>query len=182
MIIGDQIRYRAIEKEDIPYFTRWLNDPEVRKGLSMIMPFSLTEEEEWFAGLTKRPPFEKPLAMEIQPDPEVDEWIFVGNCGLLGIDWQNRFAEVGIFIGEKAYWNQGFGTKAIQLMMKFGFEDLNLHRIWLRVFETNQRAVRSYIKAGFTEEGKFREAHYVDGKYVDVIIMSALKDEWQVQQ
>lgn len=182
MIIGEQIRYRAIEKEDLPYFTQWLNDPEVREGLSLIMPFSLTEEEEWFAGLSKRPPFEKPLAMEIQPDPQVDKWIFVGNCGLFGIDWQNRFAEVGIFIGEKGYWNQGFGTKAIKLILKFGFEDLNLHRIWLQVYETNQRAMRSYEKAGFTSEGKLREAHYNDGEYVDVIIMSVLKHEWQAHQ
>jgi RimJ/RimL family protein N-acetyltransferase len=182
MIIGEQIRFRAIEKEDLLNFVKWLNDPEVRHGLSMILPFSLAEEEGWFAGLSKRPPFEKPLAIEIQPDPQVDEWIFVGNCGLFGIDWQNRFAEVGIFIGEKGYWNQGFGTKSIRLILRYGFEDLNLHRIWLRVFETNQRAIRSYEKAGFTLEGKFRQAQYLDGKYVDVMIMSMLKTEWQDHQ
>ena len=49
MIIGDQIRYRAIEKEDLPNFVKWLNDPEVRQGLSLVMPLSLAEEEEWFA-------------------------------------------------------------------------------------------------------------------------------------
>ncbi len=68
------------------------------------------------------------------------------------------------------------------LIFKYGFEDLNLHRIWLRVFETNQRAIRSYDKAGFTLEGKFREAQYRDGKYVDVMIMSMLKSEWQAHQ
>ena len=182
MILGEQIRFRAIEKEDLPYFVNWLNDPEVRQGLSLLMPFSLAEEENWFEELLKKPQFEKPMAIEIQPDPQVDEWIFVGNCGLFGIDWQNRFAEVGIFIGEKGYWNQGFGTNAIRLILKHGFETLNLHRIWLRVFETNQRAIRSYEKAGFTQEGKFRQAQYLDGKYVDVMIMSMLKSEWQTPQ
>ena len=182
MIIGEQIRFRAIEKEDLPIFVKWLNDPEVRQGLSMIMPLSLAEEENWFEELLKKPQYEKPLAIEIQPDPQLDEWIFVGNCGLFGINWQNRFAEVGIFIGEKGYWNQGFGTKSIRLILKYGFEDLNLHRIWLRVFENNTRAIRSYEKAGFTNEGKFREAQYLDGKYMDVMIMSMLKPEWQDHQ
>jgi RimJ/RimL family protein N-acetyltransferase len=86
---------------------------------------------------------------------------------------------MGIHIGEKAYWNQGFGTKAILLLMKHGFKNLNLHRLWLRVFETNQRAIRSYEKAGFTLEGKYREAKYLEGEYVDVMIMSVLCTEWQ---
>lgn len=182
MIIGEQIRYRAIEKEDLPKFVKWLNDPEVRQGLSMTMPLSLAEEENWFEELHKRPQFERPLAMEIQPDPLVDEWVFVGNCGLFGIDWQNRFAEIGIHIGEKGYWNQGFGTRAILLILKHGFENLNLHRLWLRVHETNPGAIRSYEKAGLTLEGKFREAQYRDGRYADVLIMSMLKDEWQALQ
>jgi RimJ/RimL family protein N-acetyltransferase len=182
MIIGDQIRFRSIEKEDLPYFVKWLNDPEVRQGLSMIMPLSQAEEEDWFEGLLKRSPYERPLAIEIQPDSQVDEWIFVGNCGLFGIDWQNRFAEIGIHIGDKRYWNQGFGTKAMVLILKHGFKNLNLHRLWLRVFETNLRAVRSYEKAGFTKEGKFRQAQFIDGIYVDVMIMSMLKTEWQDHQ
>jgi RimJ/RimL family protein N-acetyltransferase len=179
MILGQQIRFRAIEKEDLPYFVQWLNDPEVRLGLSLIMPLSLAEEEDWFASLLKKPPFEKPLAIEIQPDPLLDEWIFVGNCGIFTIDWQNRSGEIGIHIGEKGYWNQGFGTKAMQLILKHGFENLNLYRLWLQVFETNTRAMRAYEKAGFVQEGRLRQARYLDGKYVDVMIMSVLKPEWQ---
>ncbi len=181
MIIGDQIRLRAIEKEDLPSFVKWLNDPEVRQGLSLIMPLSLAEEEDWFASMLKRSPFERPLAIEIQPDPQKESWIFVGNCGFIDIDWQNRLAEIGIHIGEKEYWNQGYGTKAMRLMLKHGFENLNLHRLWLRVFKNNQRAIRSYEKAGFILEGKFREAQYLEGKYVDVMIMSMLHSEWQDQ-
>ncbi|MCK5793983.1 MAG: GNAT family N-acetyltransferase [Anaerolineales bacterium] len=182
MILGNQLRFRAIEKEDLPKFVKWLNDPEIKYGLSMVVPLSLAEEENWFENLLKRSSYERPMAIEIQPDPQVNEWIFVGNCGLIQIDWQNRSSEVGIFIGEKGYWNQGFGTNAMRLIIKHGFENLNLHRIWLRVFETNQQAMRSYEKAGFTQEGIYRQAQYLDGKYVDVIIMSMLKSEWQEQQ
>ncbi len=179
MIIGDQVRLRAIEKGDLPFYAKWLNDPDVRRGLSLIMPLSMAEEEEWFATMLKRSLYERPLAIEIQPDPKKDLWVFVGNCGLFEIDWQNRLAEIGIHIGEKSYWNQGFGTKVLRLMLKHGFETLNLHRVWLRVFENNQRALRAYEKAGFTLEGKFREAQFIEGKYVDVMIMSVLHSEWQ---
>lgn len=182
MIIGDQIRFRAIEKEDLPCFVKWLNDPEVRQGLSLLVPLSLAEEEDWFEGVLKRSPFERPLAIEIQPDPKKEDWVFVGNCGLIAIDWQNRSAEIGIHIGEKEYWDQGFGTKAMRLMLKHGFNNLNLHRLWLRVFENNQRAIRSYEKARFIQEGNFRQAQYLDGKYVDVMIMSMLQNEWQDHQ
>lgn len=178
MIVGDQVRLRAIEKEDLPKYVKWLNDPEVRSGLSLIMPLSQAEEEIWFEETLKKSPYERPLAIEIQPDPNIDEWVFVGNCGLFGIDWQNRLAEIGIHIGEKDFWDQGFGTRAMKLILKHGFENLNLHRIWLRVFEHNRRAIRSYEKTGLTVEGKFREAQFRDGKYSDVIIMSMLANEW----
>jgi RimJ/RimL family protein N-acetyltransferase len=179
MIIGDGIRFRGIEREDLPSFVRWLNDPEVRRGLSLRMPLSLSQEEEWFSELSKGSPYERPMAIEILPDPKKDEWVFVGNCGLIDIDWQNRQAEMGIHIGEKKYWNKGFGTKAVQLLLKHGFETLNLHRLWLRVFESNQRAIRSYEKAGFKLEGRFRKAQFIEGMYEDVMIMSMLQPEWQ---
>jgi RimJ/RimL family protein N-acetyltransferase len=179
MIKGDGIRFRGIEREDLPSFVKWLNDPEIRRGLALSLPLSLAQEEEWFADLSKGSEYERPLAIEIQPDPNKDHWVFVGNCGLIGIDWQNRHAEMGIHIGEKEYWNKGFGTKAMLLLCKHGFDNLNLHRLWLRVFESNQRAIRSYEKAGFKLEGRYREAQFVEGKYEDVIIMSMLQSEWQ---
>ena len=179
MIIGDGIRFRAIEKEDLPYFVKWLNDPEVRRGLSLFLPLSLAEEEQWFADLSKRPPFERPMAIEIQPDPKKDNWVFIGNCGFFDIDWQNRAAEMGIHIGEKDFWDKGFGTNTMRLLVKHGFENLNLHRLWLRLFEPNQRAIQVYEKAGFKLDGKFREGQFLEGKYVDVIIMSVLQTEWQ---
>ena len=178
MILGDQVRFRGIEKADLPFFVKWLNDPEVRRGLAMTLPLSLAEEEGWFEEMLKKSPYERPMAIEIQPDPNIDEWIFVGNCGLFGIGWQNRFAEVGIHIGEKDFWDQGFGSKAMKLLLKHGFESLNLHRIWLRVFDDNQRAIRSYEKTGFVQEGVYREGQFTAGKYVDVIIMSMLATEW----
>jgi RimJ/RimL family protein N-acetyltransferase len=67
----------------------------------------------------------------------------------------------------------------MQLLLKHGFATLNLHLIYLRVYEDNQRAIRAYEKAGFKDEGRLRQMIYKDGDYLDVIFMSVLHTEWQ---
>ena len=176
MIYGERIRLRAVERTDLAKFTEWLNDPEVRRGLMVSLPFSMAEEETWFENMLKRPQEEHPLGIEIMTD---DGWELIGNCALFGIDWKVRQAEFGIFIGAKHYWNQGYGTEALRLMIEHGFNTLNLNRISLRVYENNPRAIRSYEKAGLTLEGRLRQAHYDEGQFYDVILMSILRSEWE---
>ena len=105
-------------------------------------------------------------------------WQAIGNTSFMGIDWMNRFAEVGIFIGEKSCWNQGFGRETMQLMLQVGFNALNLNEIWLRVHENNLRGIHAYEHAGFQIEGKMRQARYQDGHYYDMVLMSVLRSEW----
>jgi RimJ/RimL family protein N-acetyltransferase len=176
MILGESIRLRAISRKDLPLFVEWLNDPEVRKGLTHSQPFSLEDEEEWYENLRKKPVEEHPLTIEI---PVKDIWEPIGNCGLFGIDWRVRSAEFGIFIGVKEQWNKGYGTEALRLAIKHGFETLNLNRICLRVYADNPRAIRCYEKAGLAREGALRQGHYHDGEYIDVFLMSILRSEWE---
>lgn len=176
MIYGERIRFRSPEREDLPTFTRWINDPEVRAGLNLYLPMSLAAEEDWFENMLKRSPDEQPLGIEIQ---DGKDWKIIGNCGFFNIEAINRSVEVGIMIGEKSEWNKGYGTEAMQLLLKHGFETLNLNRIFLRVYATNPRAIRAYEKSGFVVEGHQREAQYLDGKYVDAIMMSVLRLEWR---
>lgn len=179
MIYGERVRFRHVEREDLPAFVRWFNDPEVRQGLAIYLPMSLVNEEKWFESMLQRPLEEQVLCIEMK---DGDEWRLIGNCGMFGIDKRVRSAEVGIMIGEKEYWNQGYGTEAMQLLLKHGFDTLNLNRIFLRVYETNPRAIRSYEKAGYVHEGRQRQSQYIDGEYVDDFIMSVLRDEWQQKQ
>ena len=179
MIYGERIRLRAIERDDLPRFVTWLNDPEVRHGLMMYLPLSQADEEQWFESMIKSPADQHPLMIEIITE---SGWVALGNCGLFGVDWRVRSAEFGIFIGAKQYWNQGYGTDAVRLMLKHGFETLNLNRIYLRVYGNNPRAERAYEKAGFVTEGRMREAHYDEGSYHDVIMMSVLRAEWEARQ
>ena len=177
MIYGERIRLRAMTREDLPLFTVWFNDPEITQGLTQYQPFSLEEEENWFNKMLKTPQEEHPLAIEIPS--EAKGWELIGNCNLMNIDWRIRQAEFGIVIGAKQHWNKGYGTECLGLIIQHGFATLNLNRIFLRVYENNPRAIRAYEKAGLRVEGRFRQGHYHDGKYIDVILMSILRTEWQ---
>jgi RimJ/RimL family protein N-acetyltransferase len=175
LIVGKHIRLRAVEQEDLLQFVEWLNDPELRSGLAMFLPFSLAEEKRWFERMQDTPAAEHVLVIEAQDN---DLWRSIGTCGLHAIDWQSRQAEVGISIGDKSFWNRGYGTDTMRAILQHGFDTLNLNRIYLRVFSNNQRAIRCYEKAGFVQEGRLRQAHYQGGEYLDILMMGVLRDEW----
>jgi diamine N-acetyltransferase len=175
IIYGERIRLRAPEREDVKKFHEWINDPEVTLGLSLYLPMSMRDEEAWFENVAKRPPDEKPLTIDVRAG---DGWRLIGNSGFFEIDHVAHSAEVGIMIGDKSVWNQGLGTEAISLLLRHGFETLNLNRIFLRVYAENPRAIRSYQKAGFVHEGTLREAVFKRGKFDDLHMMSILRREW----
>ena len=108
MIVGKKVRLRPIEREDLPRCGEWFGDPEVRLYLGMTLPFSLAQEERWFEALLER--LEKREAVVLTM--ETSDGAHIGNINLFDINWQDRHAELGIAIGEKAYWGQGYGTDA----------------------------------------------------------------------
>jgi diamine N-acetyltransferase len=175
MLYGKRIRLRADEHSDLPRFVDWLNDPEVRRYLSMFLPVSQASEEQWFENMLKRPPEEHPMAIEIKAG---DGWQLVGNCGFFDFNWRSRKAEVGLFIGDKSCWNKGYGTEVMRLLVRHGFGTLNLNRIELHVDAENLGGIHAYEKAGFVLESRLRQAEFRDGKYRDVLLMSILRSEW----
>ncbi|NLG74290.1 MAG: GNAT family N-acetyltransferase [Chloroflexi bacterium] len=106
----------------------------------------------------------------------------IGFIGLGGIHWNHGDAFVGIGIGEREYWGKGYGTDAMRVLLRFAFEELNLHRVSLTVFEYNPRAIRSYEKAGFAVEGRVREFVHRGGRRWDMICMGILRREWEQMQ
>lgn len=181
MIYGERIRFRAVEKEDLPHFVNWLNDPEVRQGILLHSPVSQTEEDGWYERMLTRPVDEHVMALDVKLPPVEnggDRWKPIGSLAFDHIDWHVRTAEFGILIGDKTYWNRGYGTEAVRLLCQHGFNTLNLNRIFLHVFENNPRAIRTYEKSGFIIEGRERQAEYKDGKFIDVLRMSLLKSEF----
>lgn len=110
-------------------------------------------------------------------DLKTDE--LIGNIGFPKIDYINRTAELGIFIGNKEYWGKGYGVEAIELLLDFGFNILNLHNISLKVFSYNKPAIRCYKKVGFKEAGRLREAKQIAGQKYDDVFMDILATEYK---
>jgi RimJ/RimL family protein N-acetyltransferase len=173
MILGKKVRLRAIERGDIPTFLEWINDPQVQRYLGRTpFPISFAEEEKWFE---RQLTDEKSRIFAI----ETEKGVHIGNIGLHEIDYKDGRATLGIMIGEKGCWDQGYGTDAIKALLRFAFEELNLHRLYLQVFDLNKRAIRCYEKCGFRQEGVLRESVFRDGRYQNEILMSILRSEFE---
>ena len=173
MIEGTLINLRAFELTDVDRMTRWVNDPETTRTLAVRYPWSHATEENWLKNRTSQPLTFADLGFAI----ETKDGAHIGNCGLHKGSPENRSAELGIFIGESEYRSKGYGTDAARTLVRFAFDEMNLHRVELHVFDFNERAIASYRKCGFIEEARLRQARYQDGVYHDVLIMAVLRDE-----
>ena len=178
MIVGRKVRLRPVERDDLPRFVEWFGDPDVRRYLLLYLPFSLAQEERWFESLQGRLERQQDVLLAI----ETADGVHIGNIGLNSINWKDRNAELGIVIGEKAYWSQGYGTDAIRTLLELAFREMNLHRVFLRVDADNERGIRCYEKAGFQRDGTLRQMVFKEGAYIDQHIMSILRSEYETNE
>ncbi|MBZ0301118.1 MAG: GNAT family N-acetyltransferase [Anaerolineae bacterium] len=102
----------------------------------------------------------------------------IGWTQLDGIDWVHHTSALGIGIGSRAFWDGGYGTEAMRLLLNFAFDELNLHRVFLTVFSYNARAIHLYDKLGFRHEGTYREHLQRDGQRYDMLLYGILSREW----
>jgi len=169
---GEKIFLRPVEMRDIDSLML-INAEEVREYLQLVHPINEVSERKWLETLYS--PSANQIVLAIVPQGRDEP---VGTTGFHAINWVDRNAEFGIVIFNTSYWNRGVGTEATHLMLRYGFEHLNFHRIHLRVYEYNKRAMHVYEKCGFTVEGRMRQARCKHGKYHDVLMMSILSDEY----
>lgn len=174
MIVGEKVRLRAIERDDLPRFVEWFSDPDVRRYLDMYLPFSLAQEERWFEQLQERMERREVVMLTI----ETSDGTHIGNISLFDINWKDRHAELGITIGEKDHWGQGYGSDSIRTLLRVAFEEMNLHRVFLRVHADNARGIQCYDNVGFQKEGTLRESVFREGVYHDTLVMSILESEF----
>lgn len=172
-LMGTKVYLRPLERADAPRIVPWLNDPEVTRTLAIYRPLNLQSEEEFIAKLYQD---EHRLVLGIALQ-QADQ--LIGASGLEDIDFKNRHAVFGIFIGEKAEWGKGYGAEATRLMLQHAFETLNLNRVRLQVYETNARGRRLYEKIGFTQEGVLRQERYAQGRYWNAFLLAMLREEWE---
>lgn len=171
MIRGEKIVLRALEPEDAELCHRWMNDPEVTTFMGMRFPVSLPQERKWVE--QERDPMQD-LVLVIQ----IADGEAIGACSLHVEGRTAHCAGMGISLGEKKHWGQGYGTDAVLTLCGFGFAQMNLHRIFLHALAENARAIRCYEKCGFQHEGRLREAMFKHGQYRDLVVMAILEGEY----
>ncbi len=171
-LVGEKVYLSPMNSEDAERYTEWLNDLATTINLSSAPKvISLEAEREFLQSLAKEG---YNFAIVRKENDEL-----IGNCGLLSVDQVQQTAELGIFIGEAESRGQGYGSEAILLLLDFAFNLLNLHTVFLRVREFNEKARRVYEKLGFREIGRRRECVRIGGKYYDDIYMDILDREFE---
>ncbi len=171
---GDKVELGPVQREYLLKYVEWLNDWEVSRFLTPGIPFllNLDDETDWFE---RQRQDKDNIVFAILTLPEKQ---LIGNCGVHRLDWKNRSGLFGIVIGDKNYWNKGYGTDATRTLLRFAFEQLGLNRVELEVYDFNPRAIRAYEKAGFRRDGVRRQALYRDGAFHDVYLMGILREDW----
>ena len=177
MLRGRSVLLRPVKRSDISYFLRWFNDPEVIQYLELYLPMTEMSEEKFIEELgTTRAKSDVILVIEAVGANSTRP---IGNCGLHDINSKDHKAIFGIVIGEKDYWNKTYGTEAARLLIDYGFQQLNLHRISSSAFSFNERSIKLHKKLGFHEEGRLRQAMFKNGQYHDLVLFGILREEWR---
>jgi RimJ/RimL family protein N-acetyltransferase len=175
MLQGKRVLLRSITRDDLARLCEFNNDIEVElaSGGDPPMPQSLARlqaEYEQEAGKGGR----DDATFAIEADGK-----FIGQCALFNFNPHAHTCELGITIGDKAYWGQGYGRESVALLVEYAFRHRNMHKVWLQVHGRNTRAIRAYAASGFREEGRLRAHEWCNGQYDDLLVMGLLRAEWQ---
>jgi RimJ/RimL family protein N-acetyltransferase len=171
MLIGERVRLRALEPGDAEQVWRWHRERELSVLNGARYPTTLARTEEWLRSLGD------PAYWGVHLGIENEGGTLIGYLSLRRTEPEDRAAEFGIAIARE-FWDHGYGGDATRTLLRFAFEQMNLHRVWLRVVEHNTRARHVYQACGFREEGRMREARFSDGRWWDLIIMGILAHEF----
>lgn len=171
---GPGVYLRPPEEADVILFARWFNDPEVRRFISNVVPMTMPAEREWYEERHKKNATD-PVFVIVDKDGDAP----IGTMGLHGINHRNGTATTGAMIGEKGYWGKGFGHRAKMTLLKHAFHTLNLRKIYSRVHASNGRSRAYSEKCGYELEATLKEDVFLDGKYVDLHILSVYREKWE---
>ena len=175
MISGKKIGLRAVEIEDLPQLQEWRNKPEFRKHYREYRELNLGNQQQWYEKTVLN---DKNTLMFSIIDLETGN--LIGCCGLCYINWVQRNAELSIYIGYNDIYidPDGYAYETCQLLFDYGFNELNLHKIWSEIYEFDVRKIQIYNKFGFNKDAVLREHYFHEGKWWDSTIWSLLQREF----
>lgn len=171
MIEGKKILLESVDSSHVEQFRRWRNNPNLRKYFREHREITDLMQKKWFEKINGDP---NQVNFSIK-DKKTGK--LIGHCGLYYINWINRTGEFGIYIGDQAYREGGYGSDSLRCLIRYGFNDINLNKIWCEVYDNNT-SIDVYKHLGFAFEGTMRENYYNEGRYWDSHILSLLRREW----
>jgi RimJ/RimL family protein N-acetyltransferase len=177
---GKLVRLSAMDAEESgKAFSRWSRDSEFIRFFNSNATgmISATKERQWIEKELE----EQSISLYWFSIHKLDDDALLGEIDLYVHNWSARDTFVAIGIGERDFWNKGYGTDAMNVILRYAFTEINMKRVSLGVFEYNPRAIRSYEKTGFRHEGRIRGLLDKEGKRWDMLSMSILREEWMEQ-
>lgn len=169
-IVGKKIILKPITREHTSLIVKWRNNEKVQKNFIFQETFTEEMHNNWLENKVKTGEVVQYIICTVEDEMPI------GSVYLRDIDRDNQKAEFGIFIGEDVQRGKGYGTEAAKLMCQYGFERLELHKIMLRVFAFNERAINAYEHAGFEKEAFLKDEVKIDGEFKDIIFMAVINE------
>ena len=169
MFIGSQVTLGAFVPDDYVAMYCWANDIVAARLDGAFRPANLKDVITQCEAAAKDPS-RVMLAIRLRSEPKLIGYVQIQNISAV-----HRSADIGIRIGEEKYRGRGHGKQALGLALGYCWDHLNLERVGLVVFRHNTRAINAYRAAGFKREGLLKRLWYVDGSWVDVVLMAAFR-------
>ena len=172
MIKGKKVGLRAVEKQDLPILRDWRNIVEFRKNFREVRELSLNDQEAWFDQLQKTKHINYMFTIV-----DLDTQKPIGAAGLLYINWIIRSADFSFYLGNNEVYidDKGIAEEATKLLINYGFNNLNLHKIWMELYEFDKAKLDFFInKFDFKKDGVLRDNCFEDGKYYDSYLISKI--------
>lgn len=174
----ERLILRPLEQADLPHLVRWINKPEMRSHLSVRTPFSSAAERAWLEQMMQpgNPPSDIVFGIAHKQGPR-----FIGVIGLHQIDWINRRAVVGQYLGNEKDRGKGYGKEALLSVLAYAFLSLDIFKIDGEAYDTNAASQAMLVSCGFSQEGTRRKAFQVNGQRLDAILYGITQDEWRAR-
>jgi RimJ/RimL family protein N-acetyltransferase len=175
IVVGEKVALGPLRRDLAAAYARWMNQPEVRRGLDQMGIATPESQEKWVEVNLERGAKSEPEAVEFTVYDRTDA-APVGTAGLLGIDHAHGNAEFAIALGERR--GQGLGTEATRLVLDFAFNALQLRNVLLETLEWNVAGLAAYERAGFRRIGVRRGARITRGRPTDIVLMDAVPQDF----
>jgi RimJ/RimL family protein N-acetyltransferase len=173
MVKNSKVGLRAIEPSDLPLVLEWRNNEDLRKYFREYREFSLPQITDWYQSMIKNNNFEMFIIVDIKTNDSI------GVAGITYIDWVNRHGDVHFYIGKDGAWiDEVYAQEAFPLILEYGFNILNLNKIWAEIYEVDTKKLNFFKNNGFKIDANLRDHYFYKGTYYTSHILSLLRNEY----